>query len=336
MNDCLVIVTQRIGDALVTTPVIAAIAKKYGPITLVCKGSLKDLFNYNPNIAKIESYSTPSIRAKSWLQTRPRYKFAFCFTENRAFIGYAKAAASRVFSFEPSSKRNFVEGITYIPRSFSNKVHLVDESMSLIPEHIRDTNHRARLDLILTEQEKMVAINTLKPCSSDQVILAVKMRSHPDRTYRDWPVEHFLLLFKRLLARYAFLRIILLGANDETNFLNDVATNIDDPRIIPMPTKTIREAASLISASDIYLGVDTGLTHIASCFDNPIVALYHCATTSRRAGPYNHPHSTVIDLPKTGNQCQRTDGSMGEIKVQTVEAAIKGEIDKMLPIQPRT
>lgn len=327
MPEILFILTQRIGDVLATTPVMSRVAEQYGPVTVVCKPSLAELLQHNPDVKNIITFTTPMVRLAAALQFQKKYQLAFCYTENTSFIRYATAIASQVIGFEPSSRKNHVTGVLYRKRPHSNNVHLVTESALLISGFTRGIERQDRLVLNLTHQERLTAKQTLQSIRSAATFIAVKMQSHPDRSYRDWPVDSFVELFKRLSAQHKNLVFLLLGPPEESNFLRQVSLRSEGLMVLPLITQTIREAAAVIAEADIYIGIDTGLTHIASCFDKPIIALYHASITAERAGPFNHPYSFCINMPPNESSFERNEGDMISITVDAVENRVLKAIE---------
>jgi heptosyltransferase-3 len=76
-----------------------------------------------------------------------------------------------------------------------------------------------------------------------------------------------------------------------------------------------------MSLTDLYIGVDTGPTHIMSAFDIPLVGLYHCLSSSKLTGPLEHPRLYAIDHPRLGKDCTE-HSPMAEIRVETVFAQV--------------
>ena len=48
---------------------------------------------------------------------------------------------------------------------------------------------------------------------------------------------------------------------------------------------------------NLYVGVDTGPTHIMSAFDIPLVGLYHALSKTHHTGPLQHPQDYCINHP---------------------------------------
>jgi len=70
----------------------------------------------------------------------------------------------------------------------------------------------------------------------------------------------------------------------------------------------------------LYVGVNTGPTHIMSTFDIPMIVLNHCLLKNSVYGAIGHPHYFSIDHPDD-KKCSE-DSAMSDISVKTVlEAA---------------
>jgi heptosyltransferase-3 len=84
-----------------------------------------------------------------------------------------------------------------------------------------------------------------------------------------------------------------------------------------------------MALTDLYVGVDTGPTHIMSAFDIPMVAMYHCISPSTLTGPLDHPCAYLIDHPAGRDHCGETS-PMAEISVDTVF----GQVERALTEHP--
>jgi heptosyltransferase-3 len=67
---------------------------------------------------------------------------------------------------------------------------------------------------------------------------------------------------------------------------------------------------------NLYVGVDTGPTHIMGALEAPMVPLYHCHSPSRLLAPLERPKCFVVDHPRAAG-CSE-DTPMAEIEVETV------------------
>jgi len=72
-----------------------------------------------------------------------------------------------------------------------------------------------------------------------------------------------------------------------------------------------------MSRLDLYVGVDTGPTHIMGALHRPMVELYHCHSPSRLLAPLEHPCSYPVDHPRAAEGCG-PETPMAEITVDSV------------------
>ncbi len=77
-----------------------------------------------------------------------------------------------------------------------------------------------------------------------------------------------------------------------------------------------------MSQLDLYVGVDTGPTHMMSAFDIPLVGLYHGYSRSELIGPLEHPCFYPVDHPRAGPDCPM-GAAMAEITVERVFTAVR-------------
>ena len=102
---------------------------------------------------------------------------------------------------------------------------------------------------------------------------------------------------------------------------------------------SLRESAALMSLTDLYVGLDTGLTHIMSAFDIPLIALYHCQIPSRQIAPLDHPALYVLDHPAQGGggeereECEECTEStpLSAITVDAVFAKVRRALTEHPP-----
>ena len=89
----------------------------------------------------------------------------------------------------------------------------------------------------------------------------------------------------------------------------------------------LRESAAIIAELDLYVGVDTGPTHIAGALAIPMVALYHCLYPGRNLAPLGHPACRIIEHPATVDVCSESS-DMDDIGVDTVWTHVVELLDR--------
>ena len=84
----------------------------------------------------------------------------------------------------------------------------------------------------------------------------------------------------------------------------------------------------MMACTDLYIGVDTGPTHLFGALQKPMVVLYHPSLPSALYKPLEAPALYAIDHPRAGPNAT-SDIPMAEISVESVwnaaGAALRGE-----------
>jgi heptosyltransferase-2 len=134
-----------------------------------------------------------------------------------------------------------------------------------------------------------------------------------------WPGTYFARLADLIIESERFAQIILLGSPGDREVCEEITTAAGAIALINLAGKTtLDEAIALIAASDAVVSNDSGLLHIASGFNRPVVAVYgptdpnhappfsdishalflglSCAPCRQRECPLGH-HACMRDMP---------------------------------------
>src|SRR5262245_24967687 len=85
---------------------------------------------------------------------------------------------------------------------------------------------------------------------------------------RRWPVEHFAELARSLAPH--FDRVVALGSSAEASLCNEVAGNAGAVSLAGQP---LTRVAALLASSSLYVGNDSGLSHLAAAQGCPAVSV---------------------------------------------------------------
>jgi ADP-heptose:LPS heptosyltransferase len=108
---------------------------------------------------------------------------------------------------------------------------------------------------------------------------------------KEWPLDHWIVLTKRLLAMGPQVRIAASGSGQsrEQSRLQTLAAGVNNPRLIVLPADlSIAELAAVLRRCRGHLGADSGVLHLAVAVGLPTVSLfrdYHDAAAWMPAGP---------------------------------------------------
>lgn len=106
-----------------------------------------------------------------------------------------------------------------------------------------------------------------------------------------WPVERFEQLGRRVLAEQ-LAEIVVVGGPAEKHIGESLTKSWNDG-IVAAGAFDVHGTAALFTLADLYVGLDTGTTHLAAAVDAPIVALYSEHNPPGEWDPMGHGHTIL-------------------------------------------
>lgn len=137
---------------------------------------------------------------------------------------------------------------------------------------------------------------------------------------KEWPIEFFIELSKRLIKEKKY--IVLVGAGAELEKCASIEAALNKKHVLNLANKTnLKELAALMGNVGLCIGGDTGPVHIAAAMGCKIIALFG-ASSGHRAGPYGDK-VTVISTdercaPCFKRKCPLNKNCMKKISVEEV------------------
>lgn len=325
----LVINVSRIGDTLLSTPAIRAIAKTYpgARITVLAHPNRCEVLQHLPYVRAVGAITKGRAAWRGWLGAK-RFDVALVYGFDQPLVAYALRVAERVVAFRQADEnlnRRLYKMVE--PPAFQSE-HSVLQLLRL-PAALGIAPAGLRLDYRVTLDEESWAAAELQkqlPAGAGPLI-GLQVASFPTKAYRDWPLDHFMALCDRILVAYPAAHFLIFGGNEERQRTGSLKTHLGTHASLFAGRVSLRQTAALMSKLDLYVGVDTGPTHLMSCFDIPLVALYHCHSPSRLIGPLDHPCASLVDHPRAGESCS-PEVTMAEISVDTVWAQVAAALAK--------
>lgn len=315
----LIINVTRIGDTLLTTPAIRAIATAFPDHQIDFFGHPKraEVVKFLPFVHQVRNITKKVAPFKGWI-SKKIYDIAFVYGNDEALITYALRVAEKVVAFRQKNqrlnKRLFLAVEPPVPRS----EHMVRQLLWL-PEAMKIEPAGMRLSYSVEETEKLEARQILAqevPVNAYPLI-GLQVASFPTKAYRDWPIDNFIELCKRIENKWEHAHFLIFGSDNEVRKTAYLQSVLGNQSTLFAGKTSLRQTAALMSCTNLYVGVDTGPTHLMSAFDIPMVSLYHSKFTSHEFGPLEHPCAYQIDHPNSGAEASETD-SMVDISVDEV------------------
>jgi heptosyltransferase-3 len=322
-HNILVINVSRIGDTLLATPAIRALAAAWPEATVDVLGHPNriEVLEHLPFVRQVASISKKSAPFRGWLG-RP-YDLAVVYGNDEALVAYALRVAKKVVAFRQSDNRINARLAVLVEAPAFQSAHAVLLALAL-PAALGASPVGLRLSYVVTDAEREWAMATLArdlPATAHPVV-GLQVASFPTKAYRDWPIESFMELCERIRAHWPQAHFLIFGGSEEHQRTEALKARLGPAATLYAGSLTLRQTGALMSRLDIYIGVDTGPTHLVSAFNVPLVALYHGFSRSELIAPLEHPCFYPVDHPRAGPECS-TEASMADISVDHVWQAVE-------------
>lgn len=313
----LVIAIARIGDTLLATPLLRAL-KAWAPdaeLTCVAHPKRCEVLAGLPFIDRLLPMTKRSAVWRARLSGK-RYDLAVVLGRDPAMLRYARRASRRLVAFRQSDAA--LDGLIDQPVAPPSAImHAVDERL-LLAAALGAPAAGKRLVYAVGAEESAWAERWLERHGlRGRRLVGVQAASFPTKPYRDWPEASFRDIARRLAARHPDSAILLFGGADDRPRADRIAAGMANAHVVA-GTLTLRQSAALMARLALYLGIDTGPTHLAGALGVPMVALYHCRHRGRHLAPLDHPaYLAVVEHPAGDGECVEAS-AMAAIGVDAV------------------
>jgi heptosyltransferase III len=328
----LAINVTRIGDTLLNTPALRAIARTFPNARITCLGHAKRVevlehLPYLNKIGQIDKKSAP-FRARFGLLTGHQYDWAFVWGNDVALHHYALRKAERVIAYRQADANLNQRFFHAADAPALYTLHGVAMQLAL-PASVGIKPHGYALDYVVTPSEQTAARTRLAATATDHSpLIGFQVASFPTKAYRDWPIEHFIALAQRITGAHPNAKFVMFGGPDDVARIAPFREAFPDKAIVLAGALTLRETVAVMNEIDLYVGVDTGPTHLFSALHKPMVALYHPSLPSALYKPLEHPALYVVDHPRAG-QDATSDLPMSDISVDTVWDRVQAALNNV-------
>ncbi|MDD5465753.1 MAG: lipopolysaccharide heptosyltransferase II [Candidatus Omnitrophica bacterium] len=323
--------TDRIGDVLLSTPVIKALRQKFPQayISMLVAPYAKDLLEGNPYLDEVILYDKDG-EHKSWWRT---IKFAGRLKKKKFDLAVI---------LHPSNRLHLIAFLAGIPQrlGYNRKLGFL---LNLRKEHKKQegSKHEAEYNLELLSElgvsgnpydlfmpirqdserhiESLFSEEGINP--QDRILAVNPGASCPSKI---WPVENFARVAEKLAGLYNF-KILILGGPKEIHLADKVARGIKG-KVVNLAGKTsVSQLASIFKRCSLFISNDSGPVHIASAVGLPVISIFgrsQAGLSPRRWGPlgkgdkYLHKDAGCIQC--LAHNCKKEFACLKAITVEDV------------------
>lgn len=258
----LVIRFSSIGDIVLTTPVIRCLKKqvKACEIHYLTKKNYQSILIHNPHIDKLHLLSENEKETLHQLK-RENFDLLIDLHHNLRTLRIKTFLKVRSFSFPKLNVKKFV--FVYFKKNILPKVHVVDRYFETV-KSLGVKNDQQGIDYFIPDKE--VVIPDEWGVQSPYIAVAIGAQFKTKRL----PNEKLSEILKGINQP-----IVLLGGKEDEENGNLVVKQLSNQQVINLCGKlTLNQSASFVEKASVLLTHDTGLMHIASAFETPIVSVW--------------------------------------------------------------
>lgn len=301
-NRILIIKVDQIGDVVTSLPSVYPIRKRFpdAEITFLTGEWSKDLLKNNPYINNIEIYNSnrysQEIRNRKSIIQRIRYLRSIFKRRYDLIAGLRDDWLTLIFSLIYFPKARIDRGTVRIKLKYKNTlraifknekdneiVHEVDTNLK-ITEMAGAEPIREKRSIFLSESERDWAEEFLSSKGLKEkkfVIISPGARWK----YRRWDTQNFAILADRMREEFG-LEILISGSKGEVDTAEDMGRMMKGKSISAAGMFDIRQILSLLEKALICVANDSGMVHLTSGLNIPVVALFG-AQDPMKFGPWS-------------------------------------------------
>jgi len=295
--------TAGIGDTLSDTPAIRALRESFPTcrITAVVHRRRRAVLEGNPNIDRLIAHVKGPL---SFLRTLvairgERPDTAVTLRANDPDIWpLAYLSGARVIASRPRMTR--FPFLVNLPVDVPDWLERpgVQQTLEIVRALGGDTTD-PRMEYVVPEAAREVAAGLLRERGLDRSpLVALQVHQSPRHAFRDWPVEHFVSLGRRLLEECP-VRLVITGGRQDVAAAQAVAGALESRATLLAGRLSLSETAALLTRCRMLITTDTGIMHLGFAVRVPTLALLH-PYNAHRVGPhgYGRLHRVVL-LPRS-------------------------------------
>lgn len=314
ISKILIIELWGIGDAVMMSAVLKPLRAAYpnARITVLCQGHGQEVLKYNREISSFVTYKFP------W--TAYEGKYFFWKWDWKGIFSVILALRHEKFDLildgRGDIRDDFLAFLIGAERYFSalhqRRDHRVDCWESLL-KRIDISAGVFRPSIAVSPEEHLMAQTFVRGHFPTRPRRLVGIHPGASHSVKRWPLSRFKELAERIM-KIDNVGIILFS--DHEGFGSDLGKSLN----LPVFAGNIRELTALLARLDLFICNDTGVMHIASALDVPVVAIF---------GPGDprifRPIGGAVDI--VNKECKQKRPCYGKCGKKTADCLLEVTID---------
>lgn len=281
----LIIRFSSIGDILLTTPFIRQVRSQFpqAQIDYVIKSKFSELIRYNPHLNNIYEFGDPPAEPLNLLVKRinpEKYSIIFDLHNNiRSNIVRHRIHAKKKYHIR---KNKFEQKLLiWFKKNLYGKITPIPERYLAVGEACGIQDDNKGLEFFWPKQTEQKLRESLSQTGLDLEKPIIGLVPGAGFFTKRWPLESFTELAKHISKSY---QIVVLGGKNETGLGEVLASN---QKILNLAGKlSLLETGIAISLMNLVISNDSGLMHMATAVNTPVVAIFGSSVKELGFFPY--------------------------------------------------
>lgn len=283
--------TNWVGDALMTEPALAALAKNFpeARLTVLARPWVAAVFRDHPAVDDILTYDPTGadrgpagfLRAVGRIRAG-RFDLAvlFQYAFGAGLMVWLARVPERLGHATDGRRLLLTRPVTLRPQD--RRMHVVNLYLDMLRRTGLKAEHRPPVFYLNPEAERAAGEKLAGWGLAGSFLLGLA----PGAAYgsaKRWPAERFATAANAILAKTGGAALIF-GGGSEADVCQAVLAGLDAPGRDLSGRTDLTEAAALIKRCGLFLTNDSGLMHVAGAVDTPLVAVFG-STDRTTTGP---------------------------------------------------
>ena len=272
----LVIRFSSIGDIVLTTPVLRALKKQIPAVELhfLTKAGFKTVVANNPHIDRVFTIDSRISEVLQELKSE-QYDYIIDLHKNARTLALRIKLGKPAYTFPKLNWKKLL--LVKLKKNLLPKLHIVERYFMAV-EKLGVVNDNLPSEFYISEKDEVNLLEKFGLQTKSFVTIAIGAQFATKRMP--------LTKLKEIIEKIE-LPIVLVGGPMDISFEDALLSMFPDQAIYSAcGTYNLAQSASIVKQSKVLLTNDTGMMHIASCFQLPIVSVWGNTVPTLGMFPY--------------------------------------------------
>ncbi len=334
----LIVHPYGIGDLIFTTPILRALRLLPGItcVDLMLGSRTKEMIETNPHVDDIFVLDRDLWKTRTKLENlkvmfklgkllkRKRYDLLIDFSMRREYAFWSKFVLGipRRVGFDYKKRATF-HNFRYPLADGFNDRH-VSSFYSELAETVGVPVESRFLEFYVDEKAKVLAEaffeKSIKAEKKTVVILAPGGGESwgADAALKRWPVDSFKSFSEKLFQKIRNVKFVIIGSPKERVLAEELQQKLGEKSLNIAGDFSVMETAAIIKKSNLFVGNDGGLMHIAHALRVPTISVFG-PTDPKVYGPYPANDGAIVVSAESKPSYERFRYNKEDRSIQTID-----------------